>query len=180
MHHSSYYRVKRFVEICLANKVNDKLSILDFGSQVIGADLSYKSLFNCPNWTYTGVDLCVGNNVDFVLKDKYNWSEIADNSVDVFVSGQVFEHIEFIWLTIAEVGRILKPGGLTCILAPSAVGMIHRFPLDCWRIQVDGWLALAKHAKLKPIVCQTNWEALPAWRDGSYIWDDCILIATKE
>ena len=179
MHHSSLHRMKRFVEIYLAPKVHQNLSIVDFGSQAIGLDASYKSLFVNPNWKYIGVDVCAGQNVDCVLKDKYHWSEIQDNSVDVLVSGQAFEHIEFIWLTMSEISRVLKPGGLICLLAPSAVGMIHQFPVDCWRIQVDGWLALAKHANLNPLVCQTGWESLPSWRDGSHIWDDCILIAIK-
>ena len=178
MHHSSLHRMKRFVDLFLASKVNQKLHIIDFGSQVVSGS-SYKPLFSNPNWIYTGVDIVPGANVDLVLKEMYKWSEIPDNGVDVFISGQAFEHIEYIWLSMLEIGRVLKPGGLTCLLAPSAVGLIHRYPVDCWRIQADGWKALAKYANLKPLVCQTGWEPLPAWADGSHIWDDCVLIATK-
>ena len=178
MHHSSLHRMKRFVDLYLGAKRNEKLHILDFGSQVITGE-SYRKFFTNPNWIYTGVDICAGPNVDCVLKDKYKWKEIPDNGVDVFISGQAFEHIEYIWLSMLEIGRVLKPGGITCLLAPSAVGLIHRYPVDCWRIQADGWKALAKYANLEPIICQTKWEQLPAWVDGSNIWDDCVLIAKK-
>ena len=179
MHHSSLHRMKRFVEIYLANLLSQNLNIIDFGSQAVQNE-SYRDLFSHPNWHYVGVDICAGNNVDCVVKDKYKWAEIPDNSVDVFISGQAFEHIEYIWLSMAEVGRVLKPNGLTCIIAPSDVGIIHRFPLDCWRIQVDGWKALATYANLEPIVCQNNWESLATYSDGSKIWNDCVLIATKK
>ena len=178
MHHSSLHRMKRFAEIYLKDKVNQKLHVVDFGSQIISGE-SYKQFFNNPNWIYTGVDIAPGRNVDCVLKDMYKWSEIPSNGVDIFVSGQTFEHIEYIWLSILEISRVLKPGGLCCLLAPSGVGVTHRFPVDCWRIQEDGWKALAKYANLKVLVCQTGWESLPAWNDGSQSWDDCILIATK-
>jgi len=178
MHHSSMHRMSRFVKIYLSARTSEKLRIVDFGSQDVNNG-SYKSLFASPAWTYVGVDIVGGNNVDIVLSDFYAWSELPDDSVDVFVSGQAFEHIEYIWLSMLEIKRVLKPGGICCLIAPSAVGIIHRFPVDCWRIQVDGWKALAKFAKLNVLICQTDWETLPVWTDGSHIWDDCVLIATK-
>ncbi|MEM1725222.1 MAG: methyltransferase domain-containing protein, partial [Thermoplasmata archaeon] len=42
-----------------------------------------------------------------VVKDPYNWIEIEDSSVDVVISGQAFEHIEYPWLTIKEIYRVL-------------------------------------------------------------------------
>ena len=93
------------------------------------------------------MDLSEGENVDLVLSDPYSWSEIRSSSVDVFVSGQAFEHIEFFWQTMLEIARALKPGGLCCIIAPSG-GPEHKYPLDCWRFYPDGFRALARYAGL--------------------------------
>ena len=72
------------------------------------------------------MDIQKGPNIDIVVSDIYNWIEIEDNSFDVVVSGQAFEHMEFFWKAIKEIERILKPGGLCCIIAPSAGQMCIR------------------------------------------------------
>ena len=71
-----------------------------------------------------------GDNVDIVLNDPYHWKEFKSNSIDVLISGQAFEHIQYIWISILEVVRVLKPGGLGCIIVPSS-GVENRYPFDC-------------------------------------------------
>jgi len=117
--------------------------IVDIGShQVEGNSLSYRPLFERPGWSYVGVDLIAGRNVDEVLKTAYQFPFETD-SVDVIISGQAFEHIEFFWLTWKEMVRVLKPGGYIFLIAPSR-GVEHRYPADCWRFFPDGFRALAK------------------------------------
>ncbi len=93
MHLSSLDNMKKFRDRYLAGMENTGLEIFDLGSMAIGG--CYRSIFDAEKWTYTGVDLSEGENVDLVLSDPYSWSEIRSSSVDVFVSGQAFEHIEF-------------------------------------------------------------------------------------
>ena len=76
------------------------------------------------------MDMTPGKNVDIVLPSPYRWRGIESNSVDVLISGQAFEHIEFFWITMLEIARVLKPGGLCCIIAPSG-GAEHKYPVDC-------------------------------------------------
>jgi hypothetical protein len=45
------------------------------------------------------------------------------------VSGQAFEHIEFIWLTILEIARVLKTNGLAVIIARRGVTSIAILPI---------------------------------------------------
>lgn len=175
MHLSSYCKMKKFRQKYLADKENKKLVILDIGSQDING--SYKDIFNSPEWKYRGVDMCKGKNVDIVLSDIYNWKEIRSRSVDVVISGQAFEHIEYIWLTMSEIYRVLKHDGLCCIIAPSN-GREHKYPIDCWRIYPDGFRALAKYAKLEPIEVYTQWGQ-EGYEDGSDMWHDSVLIAKK-
>ena len=136
MHLSSYEVMTAFRKECLAGLESENLTILDLGSQNVNG--SYKELFNCPHWKYIGMDMSPGNNVDLVLEDPYSWKEIESDSVDVLISGQALEHIEFFWITFQEIARVLKPGGLCCIIAPSS-GHEHRYPVDCWRFYPDGF-----------------------------------------
>lgn len=173
MHQSSYIKMEKFVDKYLDK--DRELTILDIGSQDVNG--TYKPLFNNPNWNYFGVDMLEAENVDIVLKNIYNWREIKSNSIDVVVSGQAFEHIEFFWVSMFEVSRVLKKDGFCCIIAPSS-GFEHRYPVDCWRFYPDGFKALAKYSYLSAIDIYTEWEKLE-YSDGENIWHDSVLIAQK-
>lgn len=178
MHQSSLDKMKKFVETYLDK--DTKLRILDVGSQDVGeadAKGSYKHLFENNNWEYVGVDLSSGRNVDVVLKNVYRWNEFTANSFDVVISGQAIEHIEFFWATMFEISRVLKSGGICCIIGPSG-GYEHRYPVDCWRFYPDGFNTLANYAKLEPVEVYTQWEDL-GHDDGSDQWHDSVLIAKK-
>lgn len=122
-------------------------------------------------------DMEAGKNVDIVLRTPYVWFEIASESADVVISGQVFEHIQYFWITMLEVARVLKPGGICCILAPSS-GPEHRYPTDCWRFYPDGLIALANWAELNVCESTTQWES-EGYEDGSDEWHDSMLIFQK-
>ena len=176
MHPSSYDRMAEFCRDYLAARSDQSLTIVDLGSCDYNG--SYRSIFARKPWRYVGVDLAAGKNVDLVLRDPYHWRELKTESVDVLVSGQTFEHTEFFWETILEIARVLKPGGLCCIIAP-ATGNEHRFPLDCWRILADGFRALARYAGLEVMHAHTHWEELAKYDAESNKWHESILIARK-
>lgn len=178
MHISSVDKMRAFVDKYLASKKSESLLIMDIGSQEVNG--SYKPLFqDYANWTYVGVDMVEGNNVDLVLTDIYNWGQIPSNSVDVIISGQAFEHIEYFWLSMIEIARVLKPNGICCIIAPSS-GYEHRYPVDCWRFYPDGFRALAQYAQLKPIDAYTQWGDVDIYDKDTNCWHDSVLIAQKD
>lgn len=151
---------------------NDVLEILDVGSlDTSGNDYNYKSIFNNSNWTYTGLDFEEGDNVDIVVSDIYNWFEVSDNSYDIVVCGQLFEHLRFFWLTMAEIERVLRPGGLCCIIAPSGGPKHGAAENDCYRFYEDGMRALAKYVDFEILHVSTNDDAKP--------WCDSCLVAKK-
>jgi hypothetical protein len=76
-----------------------------------------------------------------------------------------------------EVARVLKPGGICCILAPSS-GPEHRYPTDCWRFYPDGMTSLAHFAQLEVIEATTQWED-KGYADGSDWWHDSMLVCRK-
>lgn len=162
----------------------DVLDVLDVGSQTVsGQSTSYKTLFDSSTesvkFNYTGLDMAQGVNVDIVVKNPYVWKEISDNAYDVVISGQVFEHVEFPWFTIREMARVLKPGGLMCIIAPS-MSMLHRYPVNCQNYFSDGLIALSKYAGLETLHASTNYAPEGAgveWYDK--LNQDSILVARK-
>jgi SAM-dependent methyltransferase len=149
-----------------------ELHILDFGSYDVNG--TYRPLFSQPNWKYRGVDVRAGPNVDVVLRHPYDWHEIESCTADLIVSGQTFEHVEFFWLTWLEIARILRPGGLMFLIAPSR-GPEHRHPVDCWRFFPDAYKALAKYGGLELLEVTTDW---PDSHPDS-MWGDTVGVFRK-
>lgn len=170
MHRTSYLKMDYFKQNYL--NPQDTLKILDIGSFDKTGNYNYGRILNEENWTYHGLDLQEGNNVDIVIENPYEWNEIEDESYDVIVSGQAFEHIEFFWLTMGQIKRVLKPGGICCIIAPSA-GPVHRNPYDCWRFNENGMRSLAKYVDFDILESGTNET------ETENPWHDSFVIAQK-
>jgi len=158
----------------LSGRVKEPLRILDVGSQDVNG--SYRQIFSEPLWSYTGLDMAAGNNVDIVLRTPYVWHEVASASADVVISGQAFEHIQYFWITMLEIARVLRAGGVCCILAPSS-GPEHRYPVDCWRFYPDGLVSLAQFAQLETLEAVTQWDDLGD--EVSDCWHDSMLVCRK-
>ena len=176
MHQSSTDNMLAFKRSCLECKKNEPLLILDLGSLDVNG--SYREYFDISPWIYRGMDMTPGRNVDIVLQNPYCWQEIKSDSADVLISGQAFEHIEYFWITMLEIARVLKPGGLCCIIAPSG-GFEHRYPVDCWRFYPDGFTALARFVRFEVVSVFTQREANPEYSDDSSKWQDTVLICRK-
>lgn len=152
---------------------SNKLDILDVGSLDGKGTFNYSTLFNETNWTYTGLDIEGGNNVQIIVTDIYNWFEIEDNSYDVIISGQFFEHLEFFWLAMIQIERVLKPGGYLCIIVPSA-GPNHGGDMpNCYRFHEDGLKAMAKYVDLEVLHASVD------NRSEANPWNDACLVARK-
>lgn len=150
MHQESYDEMSRLVTTYL--RTEQSLRVLDIGSCDVNG--TYKPLFSNKNWTYEGADMQAGPNVDHVLLDPYRWS-FEDETFDVVISGQTFEHIKYFWLVWKEMVRILRIGGLVFLIAPSR-GIEHCYPLDCWRFYRDGFEALGQLENLEVIEVGTR------------------------
>ena len=150
MHKASYLRMNYLVGYYepYFMREKEKTKVLDVGSYDVNG--SYRGIFPEQKYAYMGLDMCAGPNVDVVPEDIYSWKEIEDNQFDLVISGQAFEHIEYPWLTIREIERVLKPSGFCIVTAPNGAPE-HRYPTDCYRYFSDGLRALAKWAGLKPL-----------------------------
>lgn len=171
MHRSSFLSMKKFKNDYLKNQ--KKIKILDIGSyDSSGSSFNYRGIFEEEGWEYVGMDLKEGPNVDIIVSDIYCWEEIQNETFDVVISGQAFEHMEFFWKGIKEISRILKIGGYCCIIAPSS-GPVHKNPVDCFRFTSDGMEEIAKYGGLKILETYTNNS------EESSPWYDSVLIAKK-
>lgn len=174
MHTSTMIRMKWFIDHYVKK---EGAKILDVGSYDVNG--SYKSLFDGMNIQYLGLDIEAGPNVDVVMESPYSWDNLKDDEFDYIISGQAFEHIEYPWLTIKEIYKKLKIGGVACIIAPSSAPE-HKYPFDCYRYYSDGFRALAKWAGFT--VLDVSVAGIPS-RDASSDWDyrdnDVCLIAMK-
>lgn len=85
---------------------------------------------------YTGVDLAVGDATwNYAGLDAINTLEqlcFADNTFDVVVFTQVMEHLPEPGAVIAELARVLRPGGLLILVAPQSWHE-HQVPHDFYR-----------------------------------------------
>ena len=140
--------------------------VVEIGSADING--SYRSIVEMLGCEYTGVDLESGPGVSVILEDPYS-VPLPDDTYDLVYSGQTFEHAEFFWRTFAEMCRITKDGGLLIVMAPSS-GVVHRYPVDCYRFMPDAMAALAN---------QSGVQLLDSWTSEFGPWHDAVGVFRK-
>ena len=100
--------------------------VLEVGSLDVNG--SVRPLFAGP---YTGVDMRSGPGVDVVaFADALPF---PDSSFDVVVSTEMLEHDPSPWLSLAEMGRVLRPGGHLVLTTRGNGFGEHLEPGDYWR-----------------------------------------------
>ncbi|SHG62597.1 Methyltransferase domain-containing protein [Jatrophihabitans endophyticus] len=151
MHTSAMNHMRLSVEQYL--KRDRHYDVLDFGSQAAGNGRTHREVLVDHDVTYTGVDVVAGENVDIVMAKPYRIPARA-RSFDVVITGSAFEHIPFMWASFLEIARVLRPGGLVFLTAPSR-GHIH-FDMDCWRFYPDSMRALAAFARMQLLEAHTD------------------------
>lgn len=177
MHASTLLRMEYFAKTFLAEQGICGGRVLDVGSQDVNG--SYKKFFPADTFQYTGLDMVRGENVDFIPKNPYAWTELPKENFDIVITGQTFEHIEFFWITMKEMARVLKVGGYICIVVPN-MAEEHRYPVDCYRFYTDAMVALARWVNMKPIHASVNCapsENNMEWYSNNM--RDAFLIAQK-
>jgi SAM-dependent methyltransferase len=93
---------------------NSQSCVLEIGArEVAGKSMCKQRL---PLARYTGFDFHPGAQVD-VVGDAHRLSDyFAPNSFDVVYSAAVYEHLAMPWVVSEEIAKVLRPGGVACIL----------------------------------------------------------------
>ncbi len=158
MHYSSLVKMAEFK---VFHEIDGK-TVVDIGSRDING--TYKTLF--PDAEYIGVDIVPGENVDVIMGSK-EWDELED--IDIVISGQTLEHVEDRPKFMADIYDILKPGGLICIIAPSA-GPSHEPP----------WYGNVSEEDMIDLVSEAGFSIQSCTINPIEPWKDCYCIAIKE
>ena len=114
------------------------LSLLEIAPQVHSGAKTYftKSILKT-------LDLDPEAKSDYCLDIcKNNKTVISDNTYDIINCNEVLEHTLQPFLAIAEMYRMLKPGGILLITTPPFNFRIHGPLPDCWRFTEHGLRAL--------------------------------------
>lgn len=137
------------MELCINTylRTDRHYRILDLGSRKSGPrHRTHRPLLTAYDHEYVGADISPGDNVDLVMAKPYR-IPVKSNSFDVVMTNQVFEHLAFPWTLFLEICRIVKPGGLIFIVAPSR-GQLHG-KTDCWRYYPDSMRSFAAIGRME-------------------------------
>lgn len=128
------------------------------------------------NYSWVGIDLEPGKDVDIVLQDPYKFP-FNDKEFDVIVASSVFEHSAFFWVLFNEIVRVMAPGGLIYLNAPSN-GVVHRYPVDVYRFYPDAGAALREWGQIlnKDLKLQESFVA----DQGIDPWNDFVAVFCDE
>lgn len=95
----------------------------------------YRSLFGKVA-RYIGLDIFPGEQVDVVVEPNQKWP-FEDNTFDLVLCTQVLEHAEHLEHTLAEIARVVRPGG-TLIASFPFIYNEHGEPNDYRRFSAYG------------------------------------------
>jgi len=107
---------------------------LDVGSFDVNG--SVRHLFD----DYIGLDMRAGKNVDVVANAAH--LPFTDSVFDNVLCLEMLEHDATFWVTVQELKRVLKPGGVLVVTTPSIGFPHHEYPHDYWRFTADALLSL--------------------------------------
>jgi len=147
--------VRAFVSEALARIDTRGARVLEVGSY--NENGSVRDLFKSAA-DYIGIDSRRGPNVDFVLDAHHiefpqGYFRIETNKLfDIVVCVEMLEHDSAFWLSLPEMGRVLKPGGYLILTARGILFPVHAYPNDYWRFTAESFrllFAMADCAVLK-------------------------------
>jgi SAM-dependent methyltransferase len=169
-------------------KKGQPYKVLDFGSGTSpNQTLTHRNLLEGYDVDYVGTDIREGNNIDLVMEKPYR-IPVKSRSVDIVLSGQVFEHVPFFWASLLEVARVMKPEAYFFMTVPSR-GHQHT-DYDCWRIYPDGMRAMAAWTRFHLIEAFTDFPPTIPGRgrkkhdfseidSENYYWGDSVGVFRK-
>lgn len=145
--------------------------LLDAGLDAHGVDVFYGGGTLRDAAAATGL---LGTRIRELDGARIPW---PDRSVDVVVSNMVFEHIDAFEPALAEIARVLAPGGVFLNLFPSravwreghvGLPLVHRFRKGDFGVRLRFALALRKLG----LGYNKGDKAIPAWSHEALEWID--------
>lgn len=133
--------VRDFVRIC-AETLPLADPIWELGARQAPGQEGFADLRDCfPGRRYVGADLQRGPGVDVVLD--LHGAALRGDSIGTLLSLDTLEHVEFVREAVAEMHRVLAPGG-ALLLASVMDFPIHDHPHDYWRFTPEAFRSLLR------------------------------------
>lgn len=136
-------------------------TVIDMGSYDVNG--TYRDLVAGK---YIGADIIAGPNVDVIVGSD-SWD--SQEPVDAVISGQTIEHVADIPQFMTAIYSVLKPGGILCIIAPSA-GDAHNYPI---------WVGHFGEARMREVVEAGGFEVLEISISETLPWKLTCCVAKK-
>jgi SAM-dependent methyltransferase len=116
--------------------------VYEFGSFQVAGQEGFADL-RCffSGKKYVGCDMRPGKGVDCVLN--LHKIDLPDSTAGTVLVLDTLEHVEFCRDAMAEIYRILKPGGVVLIISVMDFP-IHDYPYDYWRFTPKGFESLLR------------------------------------
>jgi hypothetical protein len=130
----------RFSEL-IASKPNGRL--LEVGSRA-RSGITRRHL-TPPGWTYQGVDVVPGPNVDIVGDAHELTSMFPAERFDAIMAFSVLEHLLMPWKFVIELNKVLNDGAIG-LFNTNQCWPIHDYPWDFWRFSDQAWHSLLNPA----------------------------------
>ena len=120
-------------------KKTQHVNILEIGGR---CTTYYKDIITTyfDHCKYTNMDI-ENTGEDVIIGDITNCKNINDNTYDIIISSDVFEHINKPWDAAKEIIRILKPNGLS-LHSTLFAWRFHPCPNDYYRFTHEGMKVL--------------------------------------
>jgi SAM-dependent methyltransferase len=122
-------------------------TVLDVGC----GEKPYDYLLNHAE-NHVGIDVVAGPEVDHIVGPTDPWP-FADDSIDNVIATQVLEHTEQYEYTLAEVQRVIKPGGQVVLSFPFLYNE-HGSPHDFQRFSAHRAATLLPELTLDEVIIQ--------------------------
>jgi SAM-dependent methyltransferase len=106
--------------------------------------------------SYTGIDFRPGSGVDIVMNA--HRLRFPVESFDMVISTETLEHDDEFWVSVKEMGRVLKKGGILILTARGNGFMPHNFPYDYWRFMPGSFEKLLNMADCEVLEIREDWQ----------------------
>lgn len=172
MHPSSMENMRRVRNKYLP-EVSEEWKVLDVGGRGLASDRSYRGVFPEPK-EYLVADIQEGLGVTHMMPGPYTLP-FDNDTFDLIVSGQMLEHCSNPFKSVAEMQRVLKPGGHIAIIVPSS-GPYHDSQ-DGWRFLKDAFRFIGED--IGGFETVADWIDTNAPDQRSRKWQDHVWVARK-
>ena len=137
--------IRNYVEAVL-QAMPPKGPVYEFGSMEIDKPTvrgvtNFRELITGFELEYVGCDMRAGPGVDSL--QNLHALDLPDNSVGTVICVDTIEHVEYPWLALSEIHRVLASPGMAIVTSVMNF-LIHGYPEDYWRFTPKGLESLLK------------------------------------